>query len=450
MRCLDGEAKFMVIEPDFQQNSSACISQSPVYRTIKDCRLCCNTDLLPVLDLGELALTGVFPKSEVMPSATGPLALVRCSGCGLVQLRENFDLSLLYGENYGYRSGLNRSMVQHLESIVRDIEALVNLCPGDLVLDIGSNDGTLLGAYRDIGLRRIGIDPTGIKFKKYYKPTVELIPDFFSAGAVRAHVGDMRAKVITSVAMFYDLERPLDFVRDIVQMLAEDGIWVFEQSYLPAMLATNSYDTICHEHLEYYTLRQIVFLAERVDLEIVDVQFSEANGGSFRVTAAKGGSPFPMARQAVERILEKEQALGLDTSLPFAQLEAAMALHRKELRQLLINIRNDGKTVLGYGASTKGNVLLQYCGIDRTLLPAIVEVNQDKFGSFTPGSNIPIISEAQAMAAPPDYLLVLPWHFRDGILQRETAFLSNGGTFIFPLPTLQLVSKSIPVPSDVS
>ena len=240
--------------------------------------------------------------------------------------------------------------------------------------------------------------------------------------------------------MFYDLERPLDFVRDIERVLADDGIWVFEQSYLPAMLAAKSYDTICHEHLEYYALKQIVYIAREAGLKIIDIEINDANGGSFCVTACKLAAPFPEAGEIVDRILADEERAGFDTDQPFLELQSAMDLHKNELTRLLQDIRKDGRLVLGYGASTKGNVLLQYCGIDRNLLPAIAEVNEDKFGSFTPGSKIPIIAEPDARAMRPDYFLVLPWHFRDSIVDREAAFLAGGGTLIFPLPELSAVS----------
>lgn len=389
-----------------------------------------------------MALTGVFPKTESMPVAVAPLELVQCATCHLVQLRENFDLGLLYGDTYGYRSGLNLSMVRHLQEKVKRIERLQKLRAGDLVVDIGSNDGTLLGCYEEQGLRRIGVDPIGRKFYKYYQPGIELIPEFFSWQAVAKTLGGQRARVITSIAMFYDLERPLEFVKEVMQSLDDDGIWVFEQSYLPTMLATNSYDTICHEHLEYYSLHQIVFLAERAGMKIVDLEFNEANGGSFSVTASPSTSRLPIAQETINRVLEQERALGLDRPAPFIRLKETIDSHRTQLRELLARIRADGKTVFGYGASTKGNVLLQYCGIDRSLLPAIAEVNEDKFGSYTPGTLIPIISEREARAARPDYYLVLPWHFRESIVERERAYLSAGGTFVFPLPQLELVSAA--------
>jgi hypothetical protein len=422
-----------------------------MFQQIEDCRLCYSANLSSILDLGNLALTGVFPKGELRDVPAGPLELVRCGKCGLVQLRHNYDLGLLYGDTYGYRSGLNRSMVKHLESKVRSIECLMpGLSAGDLVIDIGSNDGTLLGSYRNAALRRVGIDPTGAKFGKYYKEGIELIPEFFSAAAIGRRVGSQKAKVITSIAMFYDLERPLDFVQDIVRRLDDNGIWIFEQSYLPSMLATNSYDTICHEHLEYYTMSQIVFMAEQTGLKIIDVEFNDANGGSFSVVAAKRESSRVEAKERIDRILAEEVTTGLRTDAPFVKFRRAMEAHRTELRKLLHEIKSTGKSVLGYGASTKGNVLLQYCGIGRDLLPAIAEVNEDKFGSFTPGTDIPIISECEAMARCPDYFLVLPWHFRVPILERERKFLTAGGRFIFPLPVLENVSTVTEEVGDVS
>lgn len=411
-----------------------------LYTAIQDCRLCSRPSLQVLVDLGLMALTGVFPKTEDAAVPRGPLKLVRCESCGLVQLAHNYRMESLYGDGYGYRSGLNSSMVRHLQGVVTHVErTAAGLAAGDLVIDIGSNDGTLLGSYRREQLRRVGIDPTGSKFRHYYQPGIELIADFFSAAAIRAHVGKQRAAAITSIAMFYDLERPLRFVEEIVEILDDEGIWVFEQSYLPAMLATNSYDTICHEHLEYYSLTQIQYIAEQAGLKIIDLDFSDTNGGSFRVTAAKKNSRHSAAAELVEKVLAEEESLGLQSRAPYEKLRQAMDAHRTLLLSVLRDARSAGKLLLGYGASTKGNVLLQYCGIDRELLPAIAEVNEDKFGSFTPGSGIPIISESEARLRCPDYFLVLPWHFRQSIIERERGFLASGGQLVFPLPNLEVV-----------
>ena len=258
-----------------------------MYTEIKKCRICGNTDLVSILNLGNQYLTGVFPKSQTEHITSGPLELAKCrddhnaSACGLVQLKHSYDHNEMYGDNYGYRSGLNKSMVNHLYEKVKKIQAFIQLTREDLIIDIGSNDGTLLQAYRQDGLLLVGIDPTGKKFKKYYPEHVHLIPDFFSAESVRKNFGNRKAKVVTSIAMFYDLESPMDFAEQICEILADNGIWVFEQSYMPAMLEMNAYDTVCHEHLEYYCLKQIKWIADKLDLKIIDIEFNKVNGGSF-------------------------------------------------------------------------------------------------------------------------------------------------------------------------
>lgn len=417
-----------------------------MYETIADCRMCYSPDVISVLDLGMQALTGIFPKTRSENVPAGPLALVKCQECGLVQLQHNYDLSMLYGDTYGYRSGLNPSMVKHLAGRVAKLERRMALSEGDLVIDIGSNDGTLLKSYSTEGLSRVGVDPSGPKFRQYYPAGAELIADFFSTAAVKRSVGERKAKIITSIAMFYDLERPMDFVKQIIDVLDDEGLWLFEQSYLPTMIATHSYDTVCHEHLEYYALKQIVYFTRKLGLKIVDVEMNDVNGGSFAVTVAKQGSRFVEAAALVEDILAKEQAAGYDTVKPFEDLKQSMTGQREALRNLLTRLRKEGKKVFGYGASTKGNVLLQYCGIDEELLPLIAEVNEDKFGSFTPGTRIPIISEKQARTMNPDYFMVLPWHFRDNIIAKETDYLENGGSLIFPLPDLKVVSRRVEEP----
>jgi len=411
-----------------------------MYKPITDCRLCYETEFSDIIDLGVHALTGVFPKSALEDIPAGPLHLIKCINCGLVQLAHNYELGLLYGDTYGYRSGLNMSMVRHLRRKVSQVMDLVPLQAGDLVIDIGSNDATLLNSYPIAKLRKIGVDPSGAKFSKYYRQGVELIPEFFSANAVLSSTGGRRAKVVTSIAMFYDLERPRAFIEEILKVLDDDGIWLFEQSYLPAMLRACSYDTICHEHLEYYALEQIDHLLRRTGLKIVAVEENDANGGSFAVMAARRSARYPEAQDAAQALLGREKEARLNTMRPFDDFKEAIVRHREELQILLQQIHDRGETVFGYGASTKGNVLLQYCGIDQKLLPLIAEVNEDKFGAFTPGTRIPIVSEQEARSKAPDYFLVLPWHFREGIVEKERSFLEGGGRLIFPLPVLEIVS----------
>jgi len=406
---------------------------------ISQCRLCKSTDIVSLLDLGDQCFTGIFPKSEHDKVPSGRLELAKCNQCDLVQLAHSFDSALLYGHNYGYRSGLNGSMVRHLNSIVQDIVKRVDLDRGDLVIDIGSNDSTTLRAYPDRGLDFLGIDPTGVKFKKYYPSDVRLVPEFFSAAAVRSAVGPKKAKVVTSIAMFYDLESPGEFMKEVADVLAKDGVWVFEQSYLDSMLRTNSYDTICHEHLEYYGLKQIHRMATGAGLKILDVAFNDANGGSFRVTVSHQDSPHPENAALVQSILEKEDKAGLFSLRTYERFAAKVVEHKKTVRQFFEQARAERARVLGYGASTKGNVLLQYCGVTARDLACIAEVNEDKFGSFTPGTLIPIVPETAAHLMKPDYFFVLPWHFRAGILPRERSFMQAGGKFVFPLPELEIV-----------
>jgi hypothetical protein len=239
--------------------------------------------------------------------------------------------------------------------------------------------------------------------------------------------------------MFYDLENPLSFMEDVTSILEKDGIWHFEMSYLPAMVRTMGYDTICHEHLEYYSLRQIKWMTARCGLKILDVEFNETNGGSFAITVARQSSSHLENTAQLEQLLRTEETQGLSTEAQHRAFEEAVTSHKAKLLGLLHVLKEQKRTVLGYGASTKGNVLLQHCGITSELLPAIAEVNKDKFGCFTPGTNIPIISELEAHAMKPDYFLVLPWHFRENIIQRESAFLGRGGKMIFPLPAIEIV-----------
>jgi len=412
---------------------------SDIYTTIADCRLCGCADLAEVVHLGERPLSGTFPlPDESVPS--GPLRLLRCQACGLVQLGENYRPDLLYGENYGYRSGLNRAMVEHLQDLARYAARVADLQPGDLVVDVGSNDGTLLRSYPTKGLSKVGIDPTAAKFREHYEPEVEVYPGFFSGEAIEALGIACKARIVTSIACFYDLERPLAFVNDVLEALADDGIWISEQSYLPAMIQAHAYDTICHEHLEYYRLADFAFIARLYGLQILDVAMNDVNGGSFRVTLAREGAPYVGNPAKVnETLAAEDRDYGwLCVPRPMRDLAGWLPGHRDALLSTLANFKARGKTVMGYGASTKGNVLLNYCGIGPDLLPAIAEVNEDKFGRVTPGSAIPIIPEAEARERA-DAFLVLPWHFRREICRKEEGFLLSGGQLIFPLPEVEVI-----------
>jgi len=409
-----------------------------MYREISKCRISGSKNLITVLSLGEQCLTGIFPKSQNEKVTKGPLDLVWCPDSGLLQLKQSYNLDEMYGDNYGYRSGLNASMVAHLTNKIRMLERMVKLTDRDMVIDIGSNDATTLKAYSGKH-SKVGIDPTGKKFISYYNNGIKLIPDFFTAELFRAQFPTERAKIITSIAMFYDLESPMTFVRDLDSILADDGIWHFEQSYMPSMLRTHSYDTICHEHLEFYSFKVIKNLLDTCGMRVIDVQMNAINGGSFAATACKNNAPYRSNLPIINWMLQQEGDMGLNTPKPYRDFEEKVFKHRKNLIELVDAIISDGKKIFGYGASTKGNVLLQFCGLTSKHIPCIADVNELKFGCFTPGTNIPIVSEKEAHSMKPDYFLVLPWHFKHNILEREKAFTAQGGKFIFPLPEIEIV-----------
>lgn len=402
------------------------------------CRIGKKDDLISVCDLGSHSMCGFFQKDKDQEIEKGSLELGWSPGSGLLQLVEERDISLMYGDNYGYRSGLNSSMVEHLRNKVK---YLINLCQIEkpsCVLDIGSNDGTLLSFY-DNSIERIGIDPTIKKYFQYYQKDIVRVAEFFDNESFAKSTSHNKADIITSVSMFYDLPDPNQFVSDIASILSENGIWHLEQSYMPSMLRTNSYDTVCHEHLEYYSLKVIKDLVESHNLKIIDVLFNSINGGSFSVTVAHESSKYACNNKIINWMLSQERRMGLDTPVPYRLFEERAYRHRTDLKELISAIKHSGNKIAGYGASTKGNVILQFCNLNSNDLFAIAEINNDKFGRFTPGSKIPILSEEEVKNEKPEFMLVLPWHFREGIIRREKEYLNNGGKLIFPLPEIEIV-----------
>ncbi len=411
-----------------------------MYKKTEQCRICGNKHLETVLDLGEQMLTGVFPRNKGADVTTGPLRLVKCFGeenvCGLLQLEHSYDLGEMYGENYGYRSGLNASMVAHLQSKVSRILKLVSIEKNDLVIDIGSNDSTTLQAYTNNGANLVGVDPTGVKFHSYYPAHIQLIPDFFSSKLIQTKFPGKKAKVVTSFSMFYDLESPMTFMQEVFDVLEDDGIWVFEQSYMPTMLDMNSYDTACHEHLEYYALRQIKWMTDRVGFKIIDVEFNDINGGSFSITVTKSLGDTSVA-PAIQNILDNELALGLNTLTPYLEFAERVAHSKDELLAFINKAVAEGKTVGALGASTKGNVLLQYCKITQDDISHVGEVNPEKYGCFTPGTWVPIVPENDLLKDEPDYLIILPWHFKSFFVTNKAKW--KKAKLVFPLPRLEIV-----------
>jgi len=420
------------------------------------CRVCGSDKLTPAIDLGNQYLQGSFVKpGKEMPSTRKiPTSLVRCdpmrdeNACGLLQMEYTIPSELLY-DAYWYRSGTNKTMRDHLEGIVDEIckmnKAVFN--KGPVVLDIGCNDGTLLGYY-PISSTRIGIDPCDIA--KEIKEPIHAIHDFFPSAKLTKQLSGSQLDIITSIAMFYDLNDPCAFVREIKKVLAPNGLWCFEMSYMPNMLRKTSYDMICHEHIEYYSLAVIEHILGKEGMKVVRVGENDINGGSLRCYATHADNhvyDIVEFQKGIKAMRQAEFDLELDTDKPYLSFRNSVINHKKGLHALLKKLKADGKRIHIYGASTKGNTILQWCNIDNTIIDYASERNPDKFGAKTLGTDIPIISEAESRAMKPDYYLVLPWHFKEEFLKREHEALANGTGFIFPLPEIDIIhSKEVKRP----
>ncbi len=412
------------------------------------CRVCGSEALTKVIDLGEQHLQGSFvkPGKQQPPLRRIPTSLVRCDpqrdqrACGLLQMEHTVPPELLYS-SYWYRSGTNATMRDHLGGIAEEAVAMLGR-PSARVLDIGCNDGTLLASY-PAHFERFGVDPSDLA--KEVPAGIKVVRDLFPSPEIAAWLDGAPCDVVTSIAMFYDLEDPIAFSRAVKSVLAPDGLWCFEMSYMPTMLATTSYDTICHEHLEYYSLAVIEFILQAAGLKIANVSLNSINGGSIRCWATHAAS-FRHKRdeflENVRRLRQEEFDLELDTNKPYRNFQERANVHREQLTSLLRRLRGEGKRIHIYGASTKGNTILQWCDIDGRTIEVAAERNPDKFGARTLGTDIPIVSEEESRALRPDYYLVLPWHFRDEFLVRERAMLESGVGLIFPLPVLEIVRSS--------
>jgi len=413
----------------------------------RTCRICGSSALTKVIDLGEQYLQGSFlkPGKEVPPLRRISTELVRCNpmedenACGLLQTTTSVPPEILYSA-YWYRSGTNQTMRDHLKGIADEATSLAGLNTAK-VLDIGCNDGTLLKNY-PAGFEKFGIDPSDVA--QEVGKGVTVVQDIFPSAELNSILAGEKLDIITSIAMFYDLEDPSAFVKNIKEVLSEDGIWIFEMSYMPAMLKMNSYDTICHEHLEYYSFAVIEKLLSRNGMKVVKVGFNDINGGSIRCYATHENNFKFKGREAlvaIDEIRQQEFDLELDTDKPYKNFQDRINQHKEELSGLLKKLKREGKTIHIYGASTKGNTILQWCGLDNTIIDYAADRNPDKDGAKTIGTEIPIISEEKSRAMNPDYYLVLPWHFKPEFLEREKEALDKGTGFIFPLPEIEIIKR---------
>jgi len=409
------------------------------------CRVCGSLALTKVIDLGEQYLQGSFlkPGKQTPPMRKIPTILVRCDptkdekACGLLQMPYSVPPEILYSV-YWYKSGTNQTMHNHLRGITEEASKFINKKDAR-VLDIGCNDGTLLKYYPK-GYIKFGIDPSDLVLE--ISREINAFQDFFPSEHLLKEIKDKKFDIITSIAMFYDLEDPIHFVRKLKEILSEEGLWVFEMSYMPSMLKLNSYDTICHEHLEYYSLAIIEYILKKTEMKLVKAELNNINGGSIRCYATHIDNFKFDNKESFENIaaLRREEFdLELDTDKPYRHFQDRIEAHKKELISLLKNVKQQGKKIHIYGASTKGNTILQWCGIDNTIVEYAADRNPDKWGAKTIGTEIPIISEDESRAMKPDYYLVLPWHFKEEFLIREKKMIDQGVGMIFPLPNIEII-----------
>ena len=409
--------------------------------TITECRSCCSTNLTNILSLGLqypsnfIELNSISDKREQIP-----LELIFCEkkDCGLLQLKHTASRESLYKE-YWFRSGLNEKMVEALKDITKSVEKRISLSENDIVLDIGCNDGTLLRSYQS-KVRLVGFEPASNLVDEAKEGTDLIINNFFNSHEFIQHFPNERIKVITSIAMFYDLEDPNSFVSDIVNCLDQDGIWVIQMAYLIPMLELNAFDNIVHEHLEYWSLKSLKRLLEEHNLEIFDVELNDVYGGSFRIFVKTKRNDKINIQNSVDEFLKKEDEFGLEKKETYLNFANRVNSLKNKLNDFIKKEISNGKLIYAYGASTKGNTLLQFYNLNNKLISKAADRDSKKFGKMTVGSNIPVISEEQARDEKPDYFLVLPWHLVDFFKERENKFLNNGGKFIVPLPDFKIIS----------
>lgn len=396
---------------------------------IKNCRSCNSRELIEITSLGMQYLSD-FVDGDQKPEQH-PLDLVMCTNCTLLQLKQTTPSSSLYNDHYGYRSGVNNTIRADLADVVKQAITRTQLTSEDIVVDIGANDGTLLGNYAIDGLTRVGFEPVTKLAYSCEKNADVVINDFFSYEKFKEKFGDKQAKVITSISMFYDLDDPNSFVGDLVKMLAPDGLLIIQQNYLASMLNQNAYDNIVHEHLEYYSLTSLEHLLGRHGLEVVDVELNDINGGSFRC--------YIRHMDNVKKLRIHENHLKLNNKWTYLMFTHRISQEKKKLREFVREESKKGKKFYLYGASTRGNTLIQYCEFDNKMIQAAVERNPEKWGKKIASLSIPIISEEQARRDKPDYMIVLPWFFKEEFLEREKEYLENGGHLVFPLPKFEVV-----------
>lgn len=404
---------------------------------IKKCRNCNHKKLIKLFSLGKQKFSGKFPaRGEKIPN--GELDLIMCSRCKLVQLRNVFNLKYLYNKDYGYRTGINKTMTNHVKSVTTKLAKISKLRIKDNVLDIASNDGTLLNHYKK-NIITWGIDPILYKYKKNYNKINYKITNFFNYKFIIRKKKSVKFKIITALSVFYDLENPHDFIVAVKKLLHKDGIFYLEFQDLMKILKNNMFDTICHEHLEYYSVNFINSLMKKHNLRVFDHYYNKINGGSSAYFICHRNSYYKSHTSKINKIINQEIKYGIKKISTYKNFKKKIDLLKNRLNLLINNLVRDGKVIHGYAASTKGNILLQYLNLNNKQIKFISDRNPKKSGLYTPGSKIKIITEKESRKMKPDYYLVLAWHFRREILLREKELRRKGTRFLFPLPTINVV-----------
>lgn len=400
------------------------------------CRNCKSRRLLNLFSLGKIAFTGKFPKDK-KEVKKDYLNLIICNSCKLVQLDRNFNRNFLYGPNYGYRTGINKTMTEHVKHTANEACKIVKIKKGDHVLDIASNDGTLLNSYKN-DIIKVGIDPILNKFASNYKKINFKINNFFSYNELKKLKLKNKFKIITALSVFYDLHDPNAFLRDVKKVLHKDGVFILEHADLLSIIKNNLFDTICHEHVEYYSSSVIFSMLKKHKLRIFNHQFNDINGGSSKYYICHQDSSFKLNSKKINKILSLEKKYSLGSVKTYVKFYKKINNIKHNLLSLLNKLTRKKMIIHGYGASTKGNVLLQYFGINNQTLKYIADKNPEKENCYTPGTQIKIVSEKFSRSLSPDYYLVLPWHFKKEIIVREKYTIKKGTKFIFPLPIITI------------
>ena len=390
-----------------------------------------------LFSLGKMSFTGKFPKSFLHNVPKAQLNLLMCKKCKLVQLDRNFNIKYLYGKDYGYRTGINQTMTDHVKKTVKTGTAMVNLKAKDHVLDIASNDATLLNFYNR-NVVTVGIDPLVDKYKKYYKKINYYSSNFFHISEIKKLKLKKKFKIISALSVFYDLRDPNKFLKHVKKLLEKKGIFILEHADLYMIIKNKIFDTICHEHLGFFSSKVIIDMIRNNGLKVFHHEYNDINGGSSRYYICHKNADYKI-KNSIKKVLQSEKKVGLHSKKIFENFFKDILNQRVKLQKIIKKIKDEKQIIHGYGASTKGNVLLQFYNINNKDVTYIADRNPLKYNLFTPGTKIRIISENNSRKLKPDYYLVLPWHFKKEILSREKMVKKRGTKFIFPLPRVNII-----------